>query len=98
MIRSPRTAQPWFPKVRPHAPDTIQTPSWDSLTLTGKIDRTAWQIGKRLTERDTKFAIKAGMAAAILASPAFIESTRSTFLTFFGDWALISASSDFLLF
>ena len=43
-------------------------------------------------ERDTKFAIKAGMATAILASPAFIDSTRPTFVAFFGDWALISVS------
>lgn len=92
MISPQRTAQPWFPKVRPHAPDTIQTPSWNSLSLLGKIDRSIWLIGKRLTERDTKFAIKAGMATAILASPAFIDSTRPTFVAYFGDWALISVS------
>jgi len=87
-----RTPQPWFPEVLPHAPDTIQTPSWDSLSLMGKIDRTVWLIGKRLTERDTKYAIKAGMATAILASPAFIDATRTTFVKYFGDWALISVS------
>src|SRR5258705_513764 len=93
---SQRTAKPWFPKVLPHAPDTIQTPPWDNLTLMGKIDRTVWLVGKRLNERDTKFAIKAGMATAILATPAFIDSTRQTFVEFFGDWALISVSRECL--
>ena len=89
MITSQRTGQPWFPKVRPHAPDTIQTP-WHTLTFMGRVNQTLWSIGKRMNERDTKFAIKAGMATAILAAPAFIDSTRSTFVDFFGDWALIS--------
>jgi hypothetical protein len=50
-----------------------------------------------MNERDTKFAIKAGMATAVLAAPAFIDSTRSTFVDFFGDWALISVGVFFTL-
>ena len=92
MITPQRTAQPWFPKVRPHAPDTIQTPPWHTLSLTGKINQTLWSIGKRFGERDTKFALKTGMAVALLAAPAFIDSTRPTFVDFFGDWALISVN------
>jgi len=92
MITPHRTAQPWFPKVRPHAPDTIQTPPWHTLSLTGKINQTLWSIGKRFGERDTKFAFKTGMAVALLAAPAFIESTRPTFVDYFGDWALISVN------
>ncbi|KAF8893583.1 hypothetical protein BD779DRAFT_1507033 [Infundibulicybe gibba] len=86
---SPRT-HPSFPKVRPHAPNTIQTPPWGGLTLIGKIKQTLWIIGKRLGERDTKYAIKAGMATAILAAPAFFDSTRQFFIAYWGDWALIS--------
>ena len=51
-----------------------------------------WVAGRRLTERDSKFAIKAGMATSLLALPAFLESTRPTFVEYWGDWALISVS------
>lgn len=49
-----------------------------------------WAFGKRMGERDTKYAIKAGMATALLAAPAFFDSTRPVFLRYQGDWALIS--------
>lgn len=51
-----------------------------------------WVAGRRLKERDSKFAIKAGMATSLLALPAFLESTRPTFVEYWGDWALISVS------
>lgn len=41
-------------------------------------------------ERDIKYAIKAGMATALLASPAFFDATRPIFLRYNGDWALVS--------
>ncbi|KAI9437537.1 Fusaric acid resistance protein-like-domain-containing protein [Lactarius indigo] len=69
-----------FPKVRPHAPDTVQTPSRLSL----------WTFGGRLQDHDVKYAVKTGMATAILAAPAFIEATRPTFMEYRGEWALIS--------
>jgi hypothetical protein len=53
-----------------------------------------WTIGTRLTERDTKYAVKAGMATAILAAPAFFDATRPLFIELWGDWALISACPD----
>ncbi|KAF9531596.1 Fusaric acid resistance protein-like-domain-containing protein [Crepidotus variabilis] len=90
MIPRNRLAQPWFPKIRPHAPDTILTPPRNQLSFIGKVGQTIWSILTRLGERDTKFAIKAGMATALLATPAFIESTRPTFVEYYGDWALIS--------
>ena len=55
-----------------------------------------WVAGRRLTERDSKFAVKAGMATSLLALPAFLESTRPTFVEYWGDWALISVSLFFL--
>lgn len=79
-----------FPKVRPHAPNTIQTPSRDKLSLVGRIKQTLWEVGKRLTERDTKYAFKVGMAIAMLASPAFFDATRPIFVENWGDWALVS--------
>jgi hypothetical protein len=95
IIPEHRQTHPSFPKVRPHAPNTIQTPPWSNLTLIGKAKQSVWTIWKRLTERDTKYAVKAGMAMAILAAPAFFESTRPIFIKYWGDWALISVSCGF---
>lgn len=82
-----------FPKVRPHAPNTIQTPALSDLTLIGRVKQTLWSIGDRLRERDLKYAFKVGMATAILATPAFLDSTRPTFVHYRGEWALISVST-----
>ncbi|PPQ75741.1 hypothetical protein CVT24_002587 [Panaeolus cyanescens] len=90
VILPQRRVHPSFPKIRPHAPNTIQTPNRSQLTFKGKIYQTIWEIGKRLTERDIKYAVKAGLATAILASPAFIAKARPTFIAYYGDWALIS--------
>ncbi|KAF9038642.1 Fusaric acid resistance protein-like-domain-containing protein [Panaeolus papilionaceus] len=90
VILPQRRANPSFPKIRPHAPNTIQTPSKSQLSFVGKVNQTLWEIGKRMTEKDIKYAIKVGLATAIFATPAFIESTRLVFLEFWGDWALIS--------
>ncbi|KAG8970045.1 hypothetical protein FRC03_011844 [Tulasnella sp. 419] len=79
-----------FPKIRPHAPNTIQTPSRNTLTFVGKLKQSFWSLGARLREPDLKYAIKAGMATAILAAPAFFEATRPLFMEYRGEWALIS--------
>ncbi|TFY82398.1 hypothetical protein EWM64_g1610 [Hericium alpestre] len=79
-----------FPKVRPHAPNTIQTPAWSSRSFTGKISWILWTIGGRMRERDFKYAVKAGMATAMLAAPAFFDATRPIFMEYRGEWALIS--------
>lgn len=86
-----RVAHPFFPKVRPHAPDTIQTPSKSQLTLWGRLKYDIWEFGKLLKERNVKFAMRAGLAIALLASPAFFDSTRPFFVENQGDWALLSA-------
>lgn len=90
----PRHPRPSFPKVRPHAPNTIQTPSRSNLPFIGRLKQRIWSIGHRLTERDTKYAVKAGMATAMLAAPAFFDSTRPLFVAYYGDWALISVCND----
>ncbi|KAF7335072.1 ArAE-2 domain-containing protein [Mycena venus] len=92
MIPVHRRTHPSFPKVRPHAPNTMQTPAWERLTWIGKIKQHLWTIGRRFTESDIKYAIKAGMATALLAAPAFFETTRPIFLELWGHWALISVN------
>jgi hypothetical protein len=60
------------------------------LTFLGRIKQTIWAIGGSFKERNLKFAIKAGMATAILAAPAFFDATRPIFTEYRGEWALIS--------
>ncbi|TFK74268.1 hypothetical protein BDN72DRAFT_760046 [Pluteus cervinus] len=85
-----RHTPPAFPKISPHAPNTIQTPPRSDLNFVGRWGQRLWALGKRLGERDMKYALKAGMATALLAAPAFFEQTRGIFVDFWGDWALIS--------
>ena len=84
-----------FPKVRPHAPDTVQTPSRAGLSAWRRFQLSLWAIGARLQDHDVKYAVKTGLATAALAAPAFIERTRPTFLEYRGEWALISVSAVF---
>ncbi|TDL21690.1 hypothetical protein BD410DRAFT_789429 [Rickenella mellea] len=79
-----------FPKVRPHAPNTIQTPARANLTYIGRVKQSLWSLGAKLKERNIKYSIKAGMATAMLAAPAFFDSTRPWFVAYKGEWALIS--------
>jgi hypothetical protein len=65
-------------------------PKRSSLTLWGRVKQTLWVIGGRLKEPDTKYAVKVGMATAVLAAPAFINTTRPIFTEYRGEWALIS--------
>ncbi|KAJ2918023.1 hypothetical protein MD484_g2384, partial [Candolleomyces efflorescens] len=90
MIPQHRVAHPFFPKVQPHAPDTVQTPARDSLSFWGKIKYSLWEIGKLLKERNVKFAMRAGLAIALLAAPAYFDETRQFFVENQGDWALVS--------
>ncbi|EGO00416.1 hypothetical protein SERLA73DRAFT_52646 [Serpula lacrymans var. lacrymans S7.3] len=87
---SHRHRKVWFPKVQPHAPNTIQTPHPSNLTVIGRVERSLWELGARLKEHDLKYAFKAGMATAMLAAPAFFDSTRPVFMEYRGEWALIS--------
>ena len=82
--------QPSFPKVRPHAPNTVHTPHRSNLPFMGRLQQRLWAFGKRVQERDMKYAFKAGIGMAILAAPAFFETTRDVFVEYKGEWALIS--------
>ncbi|KAF8504112.1 Fusaric acid resistance protein-like-domain-containing protein [Gautieria morchelliformis] len=81
---------PKFPKVKPHAPNTMQTPSRASLTFAGRMKQSFWALGARLKEPDMKYAFKAGVATAMLAAPAFFDATRPWFVEYRGEWALVS--------
>jgi hypothetical protein len=81
--RKPRKSF-WFPKVKPHAPDTMQTPARKDLPRWGRVKQALWALGSRLREHDFKYAFKAGMATALLAAPAWFDATRPVFLEYRG--------------
>lgn len=56
------------------------------------MKQSLWAFGDRLKQPDLKYAFKVGMATAILAAPAFFETTRPVFMEYRGEWALISVS------
>lgn len=87
-----------FPKVRPHAPNTVQTPPRSKLSLVGRIKQRLWAVGSRMVESDAKYAFKVGMATAIMAAPSFFDVTRPIFVDYWGDWALISVRQLLTLF
>ncbi|KAG2015556.1 hypothetical protein CC2G_008817 [Coprinopsis cinerea AmutBmut pab1-1] len=90
MIPQHRIAHPFFPKIRPHAPDTLQTPSMSQLTFWGRMKHRVWELSKLPKQRNVKYAMRAGIAIALLAMPAFFDATRPYFVEFQGDWALVS--------
>jgi hypothetical protein len=69
------------------------TPGDDGMSLFGRLGQRIWRIGEELKQKNVKYAFKAGMATAILASPAFFDSTRPYFIEYRGEWALISVLS-----
>lgn len=79
-----------FPKVQPHAPNTIQTPDRSDLNFFGRIKRSMWELGDRLKGRNVKYSFKVGMSTAMLASLAFFDTTRPIFMQYRGEWALVS--------
>ena len=76
----------------PHAPNTKQTPAREELSWMGRLKQSLWALGARLKEKDIKYSFKVGMAAAMLAAPAFFDATRPIFTEYRGEWALISVS------
>ena len=77
-----------FPSNRRHVVNTAQTPA--AMTTKQRFQKLIWSLGEFLRQPDTKFAIKAGVGSAMLASPAFFPSTRHIFTKFQGQWALVS--------
>ncbi|KAI6037545.1 Fusaric acid resistance protein-like-domain-containing protein [Pisolithus marmoratus] len=79
-----------FPKVQPHAPNTVQTPDRSDLSFFGRIKRSMWELGDQLRDRHVKYSFKVGMSTAILAALAFFDTTRPIFMQYRGEWALLS--------
>jgi hypothetical protein len=88
----PKNRVPLFPRVTPHAPNTALRLPRGQLGTWGRIKQSIWALGESLRQPEIKYSIKTGMSVAILAAPAFIESTRETFMEYRGEWALISVS------
>jgi len=86
-----------FPKVRPHAPNTVQTPDRSNLGFIGRLKRLIWDLGDKLKDYNIKYAFKVGMSTAMLAAPAFADATRHIFTEYRGEWALVSVSFSFRL-
>ena len=79
-----------FPRIEPHAPNTLLRPPQQSLTVWGRQMQRLWVFLHRLKQPGTKYAIKTGLGTAILALPAFIVSSRPVFVQYHGEWALLS--------
>ncbi|KAG1889875.1 Fusaric acid resistance protein-like-domain-containing protein [Suillus subluteus] len=90
LLTAMRLRRLFFPKVQPHAPNTIQTPHPANLPFIGRMKRALWDFGGILKERKLKYAFKVGMSAAVLTAPAFFDATRPIFTDYKGEWALIS--------
>ncbi|KAG1739349.1 Fusaric acid resistance protein-like-domain-containing protein [Suillus lakei] len=90
LLSAVRLRRLFFPKVQPHAPDTIQTPHPANLPFIGRMKRALWDFSGIFKERKLKYAFKVGMSTAVLAAPAFFDATRPIFTEYKGEWALIS--------
>ncbi|CAE6428559.1 unnamed protein product [Rhizoctonia solani] len=90
LLQATQNRTPLFPKVEPHAPNTALRLSRTQLSTWGRVKQSIWALGQFFRQPEIKYSIKTGMAVAILAAPAFIESTRETFMEYRGEWALIS--------
>ncbi|KAF0395344.1 Fusaric acid resistance protein-like-domain-containing protein [Gigaspora margarita] len=77
-----------FPENTNNLFDTIQTPK--PKTLPQKIAIKLWKSFSWFRQFEVKYAIKAAVSAAILASPAFIDATRDKYIQFRGEWVLIT--------
>ncbi|KAJ8295574.1 putative membrane protein [Rhodotorula toruloides] len=60
------------------------------LSLLGRVKLSMWHLAYHLRQPNLRFAIKTGAGAAILSAPAFVPSLRPLWLTWRGEWSLIS--------
>ncbi len=79
-----------FPKTQRDERGTLLTPARAGMSLRQRLSQFTWEVGSRLSEPDLRYAVKTGLGGAILAAPAFAESTRHFFLDYRGEWALIA--------
>ncbi|KAK4685629.1 hypothetical protein P7C73_g4513, partial [Tremellales sp. Uapishka_1] len=87
----PSNLQPsLFPSNPKHTPGTLLTPQVQSLTGWERTKQLFWRVGARMRQPDIRYAVKVGVASAMLAAPAYTEVGRPIFLEYRGEWALIS--------
>ncbi|KIJ39411.1 hypothetical protein M422DRAFT_257731 [Sphaerobolus stellatus SS14] len=52
------TSRTSFPKVKPHAPNTVQTPARSTLTFRGRLKQRLWALRARIKEPDMKYNVR----------------------------------------
>lgn len=60
------------------------------LALKPRLYHLLWEIIQRCRMNDIKYAVKVGMATALLAAPAFSDTWREKFLEYRMEWGLIA--------
>jgi hypothetical protein len=63
-----------------------------------RVKKLIWWVGWRLRQADVKYGLKAGIGAAVLAAPAFIDSWRPTYQAYKGHWSIVSVRTRFQLY
>lgn len=56
------------------------------LSFKPRLYHFIWEVLERCRKNDIKYALKVGMATALLAAPAFSDTWRTTFLEFRMEW------------
>ena len=64
--------------------------SYSTLSFMERLQKKIWLTSFTIAKANIRFGIKVGLGAAILATPAFLSSTRGLYLHFRGEWALVS--------
>ncbi|BGP06177.1 hypothetical protein JCM10049v2_001996 [Rhodotorula toruloides] len=78
-----------FPEIIDGALSSHQVDAAE-LSLLGRVKLSMWHLAYHLRQPNLRFAIKTGAGAAILSAPAFVPSLRPLWLTWRGEWSLIS--------
>lgn len=81
---------PTFPRKGELAPNTATNPLASMLSLKPRLYHKCWEFLERCKKNDIKYAVKVGMATALLAAPAFSDTWRQTFLDWKMEWSLIA--------
>ncbi|GAA6011619.1 hypothetical protein JCM11491_004707 [Sporobolomyces phaffii] len=79
-----------FPEIVDGALTSHQLSDLENQTLVSRLKFAFWRVTFYLRQPNILFAIKTGGGAAVLASPAFVPSLRPLWLTWRGEWSLIS--------
>ncbi|BGP68500.1 hypothetical protein NBRC10513v2_001833 [Rhodotorula toruloides] len=78
-----------FPEIIDGALSSHQVDAAE-LPILARVKLSLWHLAYHLRQPNLRFAIKTGAGAAILSAPAFIPSLRPLWLTWRGEWSVIS--------